>query len=162
VLCDNCNRSEVYAKNRCNACLRYYNLHGVERPAKLYTKILGRHQKNKPRWCKNCGSPELVANLRCGPCHNYHRRNKKERPRHLWDPEYTCKTCSVPLASVEHSRSGWCDPCYHFVKLGQERPRHLWGIGRYGWCECGFPAVSFVEDMPVCQRHSEKTDRITV
>lgn len=148
--CSNCRRQPVYARERCNTCLRYFNSHGLERPARLYRKILGRHERDKPRWCRNCGDPSVYSNRRCNACRIYYERHKRERPKHLWDVDACCKTCGVPLATVTGAKAGYCDPCYHYDRQGKQRPRHLWGIGEFGWCACGRPATREYDDFGVC------------
>lgn len=138
-MCGNCKVKPIYANKRCYACWKYHKRTSKERPKKLWFKLLGRHEKNRPRWCKNCGSTKVVSNRRCNPCRIYLERHKRERPKHLRDSEHRCKNCSIPL--VSKARSGYCYPCRKYSYRGKERPRHLWGIGEFGWCECGKPAT---------------------
>lgn len=137
--CINCSVSRVYARDRCHACYRYYLRHGSDRPQAYFIRSWGRYEC-KPHWCKNCGSLRIIANYLCNACYVYYRRHHKNRPRHLWDVEAKCKTCGVSLTTIQYKRNGYCDPCYHYICKGQERSKELWGIGVYGWCDCGRPA----------------------
>lgn len=163
-MCSNCQANKVYARGRCYACWKYYNRTNKERPKKLWFKILGRHEKGRPKWCKNCGSPKVVANLRCEPCRTYLRRHGKERPKHLSsDYEQLCRICTKPLERI--TKTGYCTQCrkYRNQSGGKERPRHLWGIGEFGWCECGNPAtvqsVEFGGLCAICHGEESRTTR---
>lgn len=153
-----CKATTIYAVGRCNACYKHHRKYGEDRPKVQCQKVLGRHQKGKPRWCKNCGSPEIVANLRCNACRLYFERNDGERPRHLWDVDAGCKTCSVPLATVDRKFGGYCEPCGKYAAKGKERPRHLWGIGEFGWCACGRPATAQHDGFGCCALHVPAPD----
>ncbi len=118
---------------------------------------------DKRQWCKNCGRMENWRSGLCEACYHYWLRHRMKRPRHLWDDEMGCKNCGVPLKSQglfkggeRRQRKGYCIPCAAYkLRTGKHRPKHLWGDGPHGWCECGYPAVALVEDMPVCVRHRE-------
>lgn len=141
-MCSNCKKNEVYAKGRCHACSKYYNRTGNERPKKLWFKILGRHEKHRPRWCKNCGSPAVYSNRMCNACRIYLERHGRMRPKHLAsDHDQVCRNCTKPLGKI--TRTGLCDRCRHYRNhnAGKERPQKLWGIGAFGWCACGEPAT---------------------
>jgi hypothetical protein len=44
-------------------------------------------------------------------------------------------------------------PCYQYQqKCRRARPRYLWGIGEYGWCLCGCPAVTQHDGFNLCSR----------
>lgn len=153
-VCQNCQRGAVYAKGRCYTCWRYRRRHGSERPEQLHGKILGRHHRVKPKGCKVCGDPLVVSNLRCNACRVWHERHGTNRPRYLWDKNATCATCGIPLATVDRTVKGYCDPCYHFVKRKKVRPRELWGMGEFGWCACGRPATVQRQGAGCCRLHA--------
>ena len=120
--------------------------------------------KEMPKWCKNCGDPRLWCLGRCQNCDRYWRRTGKERPKHLWNRrEQVCSNCKFPIAAAPPFKrgerrqcAGRCQPCHsYWKKYHKERPKELWGDGPYGFCECGYPAVALVEDIPVCVRHRE-------
>lgn len=122
-----------------------------------------RRQKNHQSWCKVCGKLENWRSGFCGACYRYWLDNRRKRPRHLWDDEVRCKNCGIPLASLgkydggsKRQKCGYCEPCYNYQsRYDKPRPRRLWLDGPYGFCECGYPAVALVEDIPVCVRHKE-------
>lgn len=165
--CRNCHCQGTYAKGRCHACWIYHKRTQSERPQRLWNRDLGVYEKDKPHWCRNCTSPSVVARRRCGACNQYYKKHGKERPRHLWDSEMGCINCGIPLASLprrsygiyqrRRQNKGRCQACHSYRrKYGRERPRHLWGVGPHGWCECGWPAVTLVaKKIPVCVRHQE-------
>ena len=161
-LCSNCRRSPAKKMGRCDPCYNYYNRTGIERSAAACQKP---PRMKQPKWCKNCGRMDVEAHGRCNACRQYYDTNGKERPRHLYkvDQDRRCRNCKIPLASLGRKPSGQnryacgqCDPCYRYKqRTGKPRPRHLWGDGPLGFCECGYPAVALVEDIPVCVRHKE-------
>lgn len=77
----------------------------------------------------------------CVRCYNYWLRNGKRRPRSL-DAE-ACKICGRPRSDEPRTFvRGRCRLCYdYYYRTGRERPRHLWGVGEFGWCDCGQPAT---------------------
>jgi hypothetical protein len=125
------------------------------------------HVVVKARWCKVCGNPRLHKTRRCYTCYGFWLRNGHDRPRHLWDVDAKCSNCNFPLSAVgvkvqrdgiERRRqcNGRCQTCdSYWRKYKRERPKYLWGDGPHGFCECGYPAVALVEDIPVCVRHQE-------
>lgn len=137
----------AHVGGRCEACYRYFKAHGVERPDRMVIRYQKRKEdlKKKPLWCRVCGNPKLKANFRCDACDRYYRRHKKERPKHLWSDEVNCSNCGRPLAHVAR-RGELCLGCYASWKYnGVMRPREKWGIGEYGWCDCGEPAQRWLE-----------------
>lgn len=128
-------------------------------------KELQRRRPLLPRkWCKICGEFDKRIRLgMCDACYKFFLVHRKKRPRHLWDEDATCKNCDIPLSALgkyssgqKRHKKGYCDPCYNYQLRHQKpRPKHLWGDGPHGWCECGYPAVALVEDIPVCVRHKE-------
>lgn len=127
------------------------------------TDIRERHRKIKKGWCANCGSTKVMTVGLCSPCRRYWLKHGRKRPKHLWSSDVVCKNCRMPLGGVgklnsgaRRQRKGRCLPCAEYMKrTGKARPKHLWGDGPHGWCECGYPAVALVEDIPVCARHRE-------
>lgn len=162
LTCSNCQRAAAKKMGRCDSCYQYYHRTGVERPATAYLRP---RRGTQIKWCKNCGRMDVVAHNRCNACDNYYRVHKKERPRHLYkvDHEHRCKNCGIPLAAQGKRRSsrnrfsrGFCETCHSYKRrTGKARPKHLWGDGPFGWCDCGYPAMALVEDIPVCVRHKE-------
>lgn len=161
-MCSNCKMVEAVKSGRCAICYNYHNRTGRERPAELYLRP---HRQKQAKWCKNCGRMDLRSHSRCNACHQYFKTHGKERPRHLYkvDQERRCKNCKFPLAALgkkpsgqNRHKCGLCETCYSYKRrTGKARPRQLWGDGPYGFCECGYPAVALVEDIPVCARHRE-------
>ena len=130
---------------------------------KPVTDIKERHRQIKRGWCSNCGSTDVMTTGMCPQCRRYWLKYGKKRPRHLWDTDAVCRNCKVPLHALgrfnngsRRQARGLCTPCNEYKqRTGQPRPKHLWGDGPHGWCECGYPAVALVEDIPVCARHRE-------
>lgn len=159
-MCSNCKQAEATKSGRCTICYNYHNRTGSERPAYMYLKP---PRTKQAKWCKNCGRMDLRSHSRCNACHQYFKAHGKERPRHLYkvDQERRCKNCKIPLATLGKKPSGQnrykcglCETCYSYKRrTGCHRPHHLWGDGPLGFCECGYPAVALVEDIPVCARH---------
>jgi hypothetical protein len=123
-----------------------------------------RRPQNHQSWCKVCG--RIDKNYRigmCAACYRYWRLYGKKRPRYLWDSDLRCKNCGIPLSALgtyksgeKLCRKGQCITCYNYAsRWGKPRPKRLWLDGPYGFCECGYPAVALVEDIPVCVRHRE-------
>lgn len=152
------------------------NYYGYEQSKTGWEKFVAQHigipvitvdafygHTDRRQWCKNCGKMQNWRNGLCNACSRYWYRHHKQRPRHLWDEDACCKNCKVPLTAqgtfnsgARRQRKGYCIPCAEYRRrTGADRPRHLWGIGPAGWCECGWPAVTAVEDIPVCLRHRE-------
>ncbi len=163
-LCKNCQRRPVAKKrSRCPGCYRYFNRTGTERPRDLYSRETKIDQTGAPAWCDVCGDPRLHRGQKCCACYRYWIKHGKKRPRRFWDLEMGCRNCGIPLNALGHQpngrrrqRKGYCTACYYYKnRTGEPRPRELWGIGPFGWCECGYPAVALVEDIPVCARHRE-------
>lgn len=154
--CKNCGRPAVSNRSRCPGCYTYWRTHQAERPGRLYGRKLPLDRIGKPAWCEVCGDTNVLAGGKCSACYKYWLKYKKKRPRHRWDPEYRCKTCGIPLAVLDRQANGRCNACYMYrSRHGADRPRELWGDGPHGFCECGYPAVALVEDIPVCVRHRE-------
>lgn len=152
MLCSNCQRAAIYNKllGLCSNCARWWYRHKTPRPEQYYNPT------PKCKWCKNCGA--LSNSMRgeiCSTCYNYQLRNGKKRPRYLWNTEKTCKTCGKPLMTNDNVK-GYCRSCYRYKRrTGQPRPRHLWNIGPHGWCECSWPAITVIDDMPLCKSCAE-------
>lgn len=133
-------------------------------PVMTRKELQRRRQTTARSWCKICGQFDrrLRCNM-CGACYKFFRLHRKNRPRHLWDHEARCKNCNIPLtvlgkydSGAKRQKKGYCDPCYNYhLRYGKARPKHLWLDGPHGFCECGYPAVALVEDIPVCARHRE-------
>lgn len=155
--CTVCSSPHSSERSRCPTCYSYWRKHGTDRPKQLCER------KAKPAWCEVCGDPNVEAQSKCKACYMYWRRHKKKRPRFLWDTDCRCKNCKIPLRSLgrwasgtQRWRSGFCEACIQYKdRTGKARPKHLWGDGPLGFCECGYPAVALVEDIPVCVRHKE-------
>ncbi len=155
--CGNCGRSPVHARNRCEACYRHLQLTGQERTSRRT------RTSQQMKWCKRCGSLKVYAFNRCKTCYRYRWEHGKDRPKYLFDDNPCCKNCDAPLRTLisrsgkrSTSIKGFCEACYNYKRrFGKDRPQHLWGAGPVGWCECGYPAVALVEDIPVCSRHKE-------
>lgn len=122
-------------------------------------------KRQAPKWCKNCTSPDLYAGRYCSACYQYKRKHGKERPRHLWDKDFCCNTCGVPLSSQGKRQGqqrkrqcrGYCISCWNYrTKYKIDRPRRLWGIGKYGWCACGYPANYQKDGFNLCSRCAEE------
>lgn len=164
MICSNCGGPRKVGRRRCATCHSYLMRNKQERPERLYR--YGITAVSKPAWCAVCGKGKIRRRCLCAACYDYARRHKgRRRPRWFWSDEYRCKNCKIPLASFEkradgrrRQTRGMCLPCYNYtLRSGQPRPRHLWGAGPHGWCECGFPAVALVgKDIPVCERHREE------
>lgn len=160
--CVNCWRTAKHGE-RCQACYTYFYRHGVERPMELHRRKTLTDRGGQPAWCEVCGNPNVFMSGKCSACYEYWKTHKKKRPKYMWDEDAKCKNCGYPLKAVgvENSgqrrcRKGLCNPCRHYrQKMGKDRPKHLWGDGPHGFCECGYPAVALVEDIPVCVRHQE-------
>lgn len=142
---------------------RFVEIH-VGLPVMTRKELQRRRGVRPHRWCKVCG--EFDTRLRlgmCGTCYKFFRLHRKNRPKHLWNSEGRCKNCNIPLAALgkydsgaKRQKRGYCDPCYNYQsRYGKARPKHLWMDGPHGFCECGYPAVALVEDIPVCTRHKE-------
>lgn len=164
AVCKNCGRKRVASGGRCASCHGYWVSHNhTERPAKLYDRKLPVDRVGEPAWCEVCGAPSIKSSGKCAACYAYWQENRKKRPRRLWDPDAPCKNCGIPLRTLGRRKSGflrrsgdYCAACVAYKRrTGKPRPRELWGIGPLGWCECGYPAVALVEDIPVCVRHKE-------
>lgn len=149
-----CNKT-INSRRRCSPCQHYFAKHNAERPKEWCLRKTYRHAKVKPLTCKVCKDPNLEGNGRCCACNNYYKRHNGEaRPRWLWDKSFGCLTCGIPLASLhgKERSAGRCKPCHQYLwKTGKERPRHLWGIGEFGWCRCGRPATVQRSDVGYCR-----------
>lgn len=116
-----------------------------------------------PRWCKNCGRLDIRSHNRCSACAQYYQTHGRERPRHLFEDRGQCKNCKIPLVTLgkmpcgkNRYKRGLCNPCYNYkYVMGVPRPRHLWGIGEYGWCACGYPANYQKDGFNLCSRCAE-------
>ena len=155
-LCMVCGEKPIDCSGRCATCRMYFKKYGVERPASLIEKAraLRMFKQNSARWCRNCGSLELGYNMRCFLCANYLARHGKERPRVLWSDDPRCKNCKKPLPTDgRRYHSGKCELCRHYEEeVGRNRPPHLWGDGKFGFCECGYPADHLIDKFPLCNR----------
>lgn len=157
ALCDNCKRAPIHGKGRCAACYRHWKKYGTERKSRRT------RTPQQMKWCKRCGRLQVYAFNRCVTCYRYRRIHGKDRPKYLFDDEQRCQNCSIPLrtlisASGKRTTSikGICEACYNYKRrFGIERPQRLWGAGPEGWCDCGYPAVALVEDIPVCAKHAQ-------
>lgn len=157
--CSNCRQRPAAKGGRCTACYNYHLRTGNERPAELCLKP---RREKQPKWCKVCGRLDVQSRGRCSACRQYYNTYGKERPRHLrkTDNEEYCRNCKVPIASLgrrpsgrRRCRKGLCEPCYSYKKrTGTQRPRHLWGTGNLGWCECGYPATTQYDGFNLCSR----------
>ena len=163
-LCKNCQRRPAAKKrSRCSGCYKYWKVNHVERPERLYKRVSIGDRGGRAGWCEVCGNTKVHASGKCVTCYDRWVKDKSRRPKWLWDDDYRCKTCNVPLKSMGHYKNGrrrqvkgYCVACYKYKRrTGSPRPRELWGDGPHGFCECGYPAVALVEDIPVCGRHKE-------
>lgn len=162
-LCKNCGRPAAHKRSRCSGCYKYWKVHHIERPEHLYKRVLIGDRGGKPGWCEVCGNTKVHTSGKCITCYDRWVKGRPRRAKWLWDEDYRCKTCGIPLKSIGHYKNGrrrqvkgYCVACYKYKRrTGQPRPKHLWGDGPLGFCECGYPAVALVEDIPVCVRHQE-------
>lgn len=161
-LCQRCSLNPQFRQGLCSTCIGYKKRHGVDRPMELIEKARERHCA--PRWCKVCGNPNLASRGRCGGCATYWETHRRERPQRFWNPDFRCLTCGIPkrLARKDHTGrlrfyGGRCEPCYSYLyRRGVERPKHLWGIGSKGWCECSNPAEHQIDGFNLCNRCVEE------
>lgn len=153
--CINCGKVMSQNWARCGNCRAYLYRRGVERPKRLWSRVLSGDRKDAPTWCIVCGHPHTIHRGMCNACYSFWKVHRKKRPRYLWDDDVVCMTCKRPLIPLGTNgrRKGYCDPCYRYMKKHNEpRPRRLWGIGPLGWCECGQPAVTEMSGFTLCQR----------
>jgi hypothetical protein len=157
-LCRTCGSKAAEGRTVCMACHSYYHRTGKERPARMWNKNL---PPMRARWCKVCGSLSVEGRTgKCELCIKYFQRHRRDRPRYLWDVDATCINCGIPLSSQRKRKNGYrrggcglCYPCYQYQqKCRRARPRYLWGIGEYGWCLCGCPAVTQHDGFNLCSR----------
>lgn len=162
-ICKNCGRPAARRRSRCATCYNYYSRTGKERPPELYGRKLPVDLTGTPQWCEVCGDTRLWRGNKCQACYAYWVKHRKKRPKRLWDDDATCRNCGIPLNAVGKQKSGrrrqakgYCLNCYTYKnRTGKERPKEFWGDGPHGFCECGYPAVALVQDIPVCARHKE-------
>lgn len=159
-LCPHCALEPIRKLGLCDQCWHYQRQHGgAPRPLELIKKE--RVRRARPRWCKNCQCIDKLVMGRCRTCYVYWlHHGGKDRPRHRWNNEIGCSTCGIPSSAQRLTIKGWstftkgrCSPCYKYLwRHGRERPKKLWGIGPYGWCECGNPAYHQADGFNLCAR----------
>ena len=143
----------------CRRCYKYLKGHGTD-----WKPELGRRSPNTtPPVCSQCKrrtARYMRPKPQCRLCFDHWKRTGKFRPKTL-DAE-KCKVCGRPRQfEPKEFIKGRCRSCYgYWWNHGKtkERPAHLWGNGRYGYCECRNPANHKVtirihghlEEMPLC------------
>jgi hypothetical protein len=159
TLCNHCGIAKKLRRGGiCSACYCYRRKHGKPRPHALVMHDLAR--QSKARWCMTCGYPEIYSSLRCKPCYSYWNRHGKSRPRWLWDDDFCCINCGISRKQAGKRSGGrdnfdkdMCHACYNYNhKFKRPRPADMWGKGKHGWCECGFPAEHQTGGFNLCNR----------
>lgn len=159
IICANCKlEKKKRSFDLCAACYDYQHTHKKNRPMHLVRLELEKQERSK--WCHNCGSPNIRACFLCMPCYNYKNRTGKHRPKWLRDDEFCCTVCGIPkrLTPLDADgattfRKGKCRACASYQRYhGKPRPPELWGNGKYGWCDCGYPAEHQIDKINMCNR----------
>lgn len=137
--CENCGKkaNHLVFHRICRMCRNFEMKHGrlpeiAERKFKYASCQLCKRCKRKPVYCK----------FRCVACYDYWKKTGKERPRDRYTEE--CMNCGRYLnrddseLSILHAK-GLCKNCYSYQAhhSGRARPQCCWGIGKYGYCDCG-------------------------
>jgi hypothetical protein len=159
ILCKQCNlRKPPYRVDTCAACCRYEKRNGHPRTISLIR--LDAKRQSKAKWCKNCGNPSLYVGHLCLACYKYQVKHGKNRERWRWDEDFKCSVCGFPKKAGRRRLDGAvyftrdkCRTCYDYERRYKKpRPAHLWGAGKHGFCDCGYPAEHQKDGFNLCNR----------
>lgn len=126
----------------CNACYRYKQRTGDDRPERLWSKPPRRN-----RYCSVCGEKNITALNRCNTCYKWYHTHGTERPERLWNEFMICKNpyCREPLPRKKRRYKSLCFKCDFYWKItGKYLPKEYCDQDTV-YCECGQVATNRVD-----------------